>query len=279
VVNVSMAELDKQVAEFSLDKQINTSYISEYNQTLLREVRDNQAAFNNLNATSFIGAAGVSEGIVALNSIQNIAACGSRTYTTANAFECLRICQASSIDTCRKAAAYGFVTVHAQLLSVNNPMVLSNITAMNTTVNAILPAIGSADVQLKAALNSLASGFSRFNQCGWIGKSFVTIRSNLCGSVADTINVMWLCCGVLAFVLMYLPILFIKAEKRFKRKKLKKEQPAHNQNHDPLSAGARQQTQSPLNPPASSAGGASAFPSAPPATHVDHVSLDIPQYM
>ena len=102
-------------------------------------------------------------------------------------------------------------------LSATNPLVLTNITAMNTTVNAIVPSITTADNQLKSALTSLSTGFARFNQCGWIGTSFVNIRTSLCGSVADTINVLWVCCGVLGFVLMYLPIVIIKAEKRFKR--------------------------------------------------------------
>ena len=39
VVNVSTAALDEQIADFSLGRQINISYISEYNQTLLQEVK------------------------------------------------------------------------------------------------------------------------------------------------------------------------------------------------------------------------------------------------
>lgn len=284
VVNVSTAELDKQVADFSLSKQINISYISEYNQTLLKEVKDNQATFDNLNAASFIGSTGVSEGTAALSSIStggiHATACGSRIYTTSNAFECLRICQASAIVACRRSAAYGFASVHSQLLSLTNPMVLTNITAMNTTVNAIVPAIGVADAQLKMALNTLASGFLRFNQCGWIGKSFVSIRTNLCGSVADTINVMWLCCGVLAFVLMYLPIVFIKAEKRFKRTNLEKEKMAHDKKYEPLRHARRQSlSQPPLNSSSFPGDGAPASASAPPTSSIDYVSLDIPQYM
>ena len=72
---------------------------------------------------------------------------------------------------------------------------------MNSTIMNIVPTINSADATIKAALSTLLSGFDRFNQCAWIGKSFVNIRSSLCGNVGDTINVLWLCCGVLAVVL------------------------------------------------------------------------------
>jgi hypothetical protein len=215
---VSSAALDKQISDFSLGQQVNISYISEYNQTLLQEVKSNQAVFVSLNASSFLEAAGVAAGVAALQAIQNTAACGSRTYTESNAFECLRICTSGSMANCRIAAAYGYIAVHSHLLSLVNPYVLANISAMNSTVNAIVPSIGAADLQLKTALGALSSGFARFNKCEWIGKSFVTIRTNLCGNVADTINVMWLCCGILAFILMYMPIVLVKAEKRFKRK-------------------------------------------------------------
>jgi hypothetical protein len=218
VVNVSTAALDEQIADFSLARQINISYISEYNQTLLQEVKDNQAVFNNLNATSFIDAAGVSIGSAALQAIQNIAACGSRTYTLSNAFECLGVCTSAAISNCRTATAYAYITLHSQRLSQINPLLLANISSMTSTVNAIVPAISVADAQLKTALSVLSSGFSRFDQCAWIGKSFIRIRTNVCGNVADTINVMWLCCGVLGFVLMYVPVAIVKAEKRFKRK-------------------------------------------------------------
>jgi hypothetical protein len=279
VVNVSTAELDEQVSDFSLAKQVNISYISEYNQTLLQEVKDSQAAFASLNASSFIGSQGVAEGAAALASIQNTAACGSRAYTTSNAFECLYVCTALAMPDCRKAAAYGYASVHSLLLSSKNPAEHANFSVMNTTDNAIVPAIAVADAQLKTALASPAPGFLRFAQCAWIGRSFVSIRTNLCGRVADTINVMWLCCGLLALLLMYLPFVFVKAEKRFKRINSEKAKLERDKQYDDLRTRGRRQSHAPLNSPPSSTGGSAAAAPAPSGTRVDYVSLDIPQNM
>ena len=244
--------------------------------------------FVGLNATSFILSAGVSEGVAALAAIQGKTGCGSKTFTVDNASTCMGFCTTGApLNNCMKAAAYGFVTVHSALLSATNPLVLTNITAMNTTVNAIVPAISVADSQLRAALSSLSTGFSRFNQCGWIGTSFINIRTSLCGNVADTINVLWICCGVLGFVLMYLPIVIIKAEKRFKRPKsivtvdrfLKKKQPPPPLNSsyrpDASHAGA-----SPPPPPASASHADPRAASAPPASLTSHdISVSIPPSM
>jgi hypothetical protein len=169
------------------------------------DVCDYQVVFTSLNATSFILSDGVAIGVAALQAIQNNAQCGSRTFTINNVRECLALCSAAAMSNCRTAAAYGDVSVHALQLSSINPVLLGSISSMNSTVSDILPSISAADALLKAVLSALSSGFSRFNECAWIGRSFVSIRTNLCGNVADTINVMWLCCGILAFVLMYVP--------------------------------------------------------------------------
>ncbi len=281
VVNVSTADLQKQVDDFSLSKQINISYISQYNQTLLKQVNDNQGIFQNLNASSFILPDGVVSGMNALASISNQAACGSRTYTTSNVSECLKTCQPSLIAACRTAVAYSLVVLHSQQLGLANSMVLTNISAMNSTVSVIVPTINQADVLLKQSITSLTSGFKGFDNCGWIGKSFVTIRSNLCGNVADTINVMWLCCGVLATVLMYLPFIFVKAEKRFKRINLDKEKQAHDQKYAPAQHNHQQSPSEapPHNSSGASADGVMAFASAPRDSGANFVSVGIPQNM
>ncbi len=203
VVNVSTSVLDQQIADFSLTKQINVSYISQYNQTLLKDVNDNQAVFNSLNATTFLEAAGVATGAAALAAINNNPACGNTLYLLSNASRCFSFCAGNA--NCRLATAYASVTSYSQAISAANPVVLSNIAAMNNTIVQIVPTINSADATIKAALSALSSGFGRFNQCAWIGKSFVNIRSSLCSNVGDTINVLWLCCGVLAVVLQCVP--------------------------------------------------------------------------
>jgi hypothetical protein len=233
VVNLSTSLLDDQIAEFSLSKQINVSYISTYNQSLLQDVQNNQAVFTGLNATSFIDSAGVITGTQALSAIQNIPACGSRTFIVSKAYECLSVCTGAAVANCNVAAAFGFIVVSSQVINQSNAVVLADIEVMNKTVNNIVPTINQADALVKTALSSLSSGFANFDKCDWIGKSFVTIRKSLCGGVADTLNVIWLCCGVLGFVLMYLPIFIVKAEKRFKRNK--KDASEQSEQHGPQS--------------------------------------------
>jgi len=71
------------------------------------DVKNNQAVFDGLNATSFITSAGVSEGAAALAAIQMTANCGSRSYTLVNVSACLIYCTVTAdINNCKKAIAY-----------------------------------------------------------------------------------------------------------------------------------------------------------------------------